>query len=315
MNKEQRISQTIKTLQEERTKILEEARVIGQQLEEQHELYRKLYPGFFSSKTAPTFVLYDRFSSFSQIQSYYSKIDCQTHPIYEYGEFDIRELAEVIKLLYSYQRQKEYQIMTFGNVEWMPGRCKLEPNLNFLIGNDRTLEDYQEYQHCFLENDSHFKFEYSDSDIQSFISLMAQENRSYQHFPENTLLPIACFPDDYIRLYCKDSAYSLWYYDELRKVQDSSFRKNINIFADADAVRSSFVHYKGIKDTLSFPIHINDSFIAKALISIAIYKKNNQKTSLSNEDYRYIFRELYGEDVDIQEEIKKDIPKTLKYVP
>lgn len=58
--------------------------------------------------------------------------------------------------------------------------------------------------------------------------------------------------------------------------------------------------------------HINDSFIAKALISIAVYKKNYQKTNLSNE---YIIYEMFHEGVDIEKEVEQDILKKLKYVP
>lgn len=60
--------------------------------------------------------------------------------------------------------------------------------------------------------------------------------------------------------------------------------------------------------------HINVSFVVKSLIIIAIYKKNHQKTSLSNEDYQYIFYEIFHEDVDIEKEVEWDIPKQLKYI-
>lgn len=193
---------------------------------------------------------------------------------------------------------------------------KLVPNLYFLVGNDKTLENYQQYQCCFLEKVRHFDFQ--SKNIQGLVGLSAEINMTYQHNPSDTLLPISCFPNEYIRLYSKDSTYGIYYNNYLKLIMDysyknSSFKKDTNIFEKNPF--QNFVHYKGIKDTLSFPIHINDSFITKILISIAIYKKNNQKTSLSNEDYRYIFHELFREDVDIQSEIKKDIPKTLKYIP
>ena len=82
----------------------------------------------------------------------------------------------------------------------------------------------------------------------------------------------------------------------------------INIFEFLTAYKLKY--YQGIKDTLSFPIHIKDSFIAKALISMAIYKKNIGQNELYNEDYEYIFKELFNEDVDISKEIEKDILKS-----
>lgn len=78
---------------------------------------------------------------------------------------------------------------------------------------------------------------------------------------------------------------------------------------------SSKYKTKGIKDAFSFQIHPSDSYIAKILISMVIYKRNNQLKDFSSEDYNHIFDVLYGESVDIIEDAKKDIPKQLRYIP
>ncbi len=65
----------------------------------------------------------------------------------------------------------------------------------------------------------------------------------------------------------------------------------------------------------SLHIHRNDSFIARILLSICIYKYNNGIVDLTSEDYNQIFETLYGEKVDIIGEVEKDFPRSLKYVP
>lgn len=62
---------------------------------------------------------------------------------------------------------------------------------------------------------------------------------------------------------------------------------------------------------LSFSLDFQDNFIAKALVSIAIYKKKINKLRLDNADYQYIFYELFKEDIDILGAVDKEIPKVL----
>jgi len=71
----------------------------------------------------------------------------------------------------------------------------------------------------------------------------------------------------------------------------------------------------GINDVLSFYLHPNDTFIAKVLISIIIYKRNNQIIELTSEDYNHIFDVLYKEKVTIKEDVEKDFPRLLEFIP
>ena len=69
----------------------------------------------------------------------------------------------------------------------------------------------------------------------------------------------------------------------------------------------------GVAGLLSFPLGIQDNFIAKTLLSIVIYKKKLNKMYLDNEDYKYIFYELFKEsNIDINAVIDKEIPKKLE---
>lgn len=311
MNKEQKISMRIKELNKERELLKDLVLEKDMLIKEQEDLYRGLYREFFLSKKSKDFVLYDRFPSFQVVRSYYSKLPVFSHPLMEYGEFDIKELAEVIKLLYSFQRQKEYKIVTSGQMEWN-GISRLDPNIYFLIGDDKTLENYLSYYQCFFEKEDSF---FSFDSLVDFTYLKADKIvNNFNHYPIDEMLKMSCHILDVFVSGSLNLETEIAYYDYLKKNYFiASFSKNTNIFKSD--VCSDFVHYKGIKDTLSMPFHINDSFVAKALISIAIYKKNHQKTSLDNEDYRYIFYEMFHEDVNIEKEVEQDIPKKLKYVP
>ncbi len=65
---------------------------------------------------------------------------------------------------------------------------------------------------------------------------------------------------------------------------------------------------------MDFDIHPLDTYIANVLISIVIYKRNNDIQELSSDDYNHIFSVLFGEKVNIVEEAQKDIPRKLIYV-
>ena len=62
---------------------------------------------------------------------------------------------------------------------------------------------------------------------------------------------------------------------------------------------------------LSFSLDLQDAFIARILFSIVLYKKKMNKFTLTNDDYKYIFYELFKEDVDVLEVVDREIPKVL----
>ena len=105
------------------------------------------------------------------------------------------------------------------------------------------------------------------------------------------------------------------YYDYLKEeYQTLKYLSQVNIFDDC--FYQKIRNYSGIEDTLSFLIHHEDDFIAKALISIAIFKKNHHKVRLTSEDYQYIFYEMFQDrSIRVEKEIERKVPKTLKYVP
>lgn len=96
------------------------------------------YSYYFDSKKNKEIVLYDEFPNMDQIYDYYKQNNFAIlHPLYEYGNFEIKELAEIIKFIYSIKYQSDYQVITTGtlteNVSMLlDGEiCDIMPNLCF----------------------------------------------------------------------------------------------------------------------------------------------------------------------------------------
>jgi hypothetical protein len=267
-----------------------------------------LYQDYFDNKKSKDLVIYNRFPSFELLELYISRIS-DKHPMNEYGTFNITELAEIIKLLYQYERQEEFNILTVGrNYEngttvYQDQVFNLIPQLFFVIGNKRTLEPYQKYNGKFINENISFEFEFSKQKM-NIIALSASR-LSFN----GKILNIECLCDTIL-----DVNNRINYFDYIGNSYDScSFSSNINIYDPY--LKGHFYRYKGLKDVLGFVLNINDTFIARILISISIYKKNNNIKELSKDDYEYIFNTIFGKSIDIYNEIEKDIPKTLEYVP
>jgi hypothetical protein len=267
------------------------------------------YVNFFLSKESKKIILYDDWPTIDTIINYYANTTWSNlHPLEEYGKFEIKELLEVIKLLYSIKRQQTYNILTTGfltesTYTVLEGTYKeLLPHLYFMIGNSQTLEPYTPYQNLFQEE--------------------VQENLLDEIYLSNwtTITPQKGTIKDTLNISCQvlhsNFKYTggIQYYDALKEEYNTvKYLSNINILDNSFYLKIR--NYKGIQDTLTFPITKEDDFIAKTLLSIVIYKKNHQKTKLTSEDYRHIFYELFKEPINIEKEIQKDIPKTLKYIP
>lgn len=259
------------------------------------------YPNFFEKRINKNFELIHEFPSKGEVQ-FYEERRYFSHPLANYGNFPIKELAELIKLLFSYQKQEEYKIVTLG------GFNDLSPSCYFLIGNDRNLTDYISFCGSYREDIENLNVPYSRK-IFDLVVLEAEQNS-----PKNTL-----------GILCEDliEQKKISFYETFLEVYNSiPFSDRFNIFHNCF---SNYSHYEGIQDTLNFLIHKDDSFLAKMLLSIAIYKKNNgliyqqnkEVNDLTDEHYQEIFRVLFGEQHfgSMQEMIDKDIPKTLRYVP
>lgn len=181
-----------------------------------------------------------------------------------------------------------------------------KPHLYLMIGNDKTLEPYSEYNGKFVNTEKLYlnisltkgqniiNIEV-DSDLHNSIGI---ECLTGHIFDKENLLN---YYNERYQQYMTFSA------SELKQIFSNNLRSSLNY--------SGGYGIKGIKDVIDFNIHPFDSYIAKVLISIIIYKRNNNIQELTNEDYNHIFDVLFGEKVDIVGDSKIDIPKRLIYVP
>lgn len=303
MTKIEKINLEIKKLQKEKISMMREYDIAIKNKEMEK---KTLYPNYFASFQKKDFVFVENFPDLEVLKAYYSSpySDNSFHPIWEYGYFNIKELIEIIRLIYSLQNQKEYQILTVGYLKKEKIKEQLvtrKPYLQFTVGEQEQLKPYQLYQNCFIADD-YVPIEYVKKANQ--ISL----------FPKYALddtLKIQCNCPKFLR---NDPGinYCDWIEDE--EIQCSvQYSDQINIFDKR--VYQKFANYEGMNDTISFPIDKDDTFLAEILIGIAIYKKNRKVHDLTNDDYRYIFQKIFREySVDVAKGVEKNIPKTLKYV-
>ena len=295
-----KIQEKIRILENEKRMIQEnyekELRKRNLEIKNLYEKKCNLYPEYFESKRNLDFVLYQKFPSKLVVSAYDGEYD-REHPLYDYGYFEVKELVMLIRYLYSFWKQKEYRVITFGFLN--VGKF-FEPEICFLIGDDKRINSYFAFKDCFLENKKVL-----DWDLRTIMpnrmAVMASSSINSYH-------ELGIWLDSEIHFYDESGFY--YYHPMKEKYACHCFSNYKNIFNDC----INWKNYEGIKDTLSFSMHLQDSFIAKVLISIVIYKKNHRKIDLSNEDYQHIFYQLFGEDsIDIKNSVEKEIPKILKY--
>lgn len=323
-----------KRLQKEKEQIgkqMEKIKALQEQLKteitQKEQAQRNCYWEFFANKRNREFVLYDRYQSRTELE-YYCELNKQ-FPLYDWGEFNVKELAEVIKQLYSFERQKEYDILTIGFVEDKTDTGRgwetryLIPHLYFLVGANHFLKPFQEYNQKFMNEDcKEIKYALKDLNEKEAVSIPLK-----RVWYKDKVLPLECLTNhfydqkgvinyvDYVKQYriLRNREY------ELLESTTCSFSKNKQIFREnlrqINFTPKYYDSYQGIKDVLSFNLDLFDSFIAKVLVSICIYKRNNGITELTSDDYNHIFENLYGEKVDIIGLAEKDITRSLTYVP
>lgn len=272
----------------------------------------KAYQDFYTCKRNKEFILYENFPNLNALDIYLRRIS-DKFPLHDYGNLNIKELAEMIKHLYQFKTGKEYNIFTMGATE-LDGSpvyggqvFSSKPHLCFMIGNNKTLEPFQEYNGKFVNSDKLYHRIYLAAKGQNIINIEADEA-----YPNS--MNIECLTHHIF-----DKPGALNYFNECYNQYmtfDLSLKKQIfsnNLLSSLNY--SGGYKMKGIKDVIDFNIHPFDTYIAKVLISTIIYKRNNGIEELSKEDYNHIFNTLFGEKVDIVEASKKDIPKQLTYVP
>lgn len=298
-----------KNQSEEAKKLIEKAK---QQCDLKYGEIAKAYQDFYTRKTNKEFVLCNDFPSLDALKMYSYRIS-NNFPLHEYGILNVKELAEIIKHLYQFKTGKEYQIFTIGTVE-LEGEpvyggqvFSSKPHLYLMVGNNKALEPYGEYNGKFVNSNKLYLNIFLNARGRNIINIEA--DRDYHNS-----IGIECLTGHIF-----DESGLLNYYNECYQ-QYTTFKVSENKQIFSEYLQSSLNYsggykMKGIKDVMGFNIHPFDTYIAKVLISIIIYKRNNNIQELSNEDYNHIFGVLFGEKVDIVRDSKIDIPKRLIYIP
>lgn len=305
MNEFEKLDKEIENIKNKKRKLEEQIEKYNLDIREKQNQQADYYRDFFKNDNKE-FILYDEFPGLEELKLYTKKYGWH-FPIS--GTLNAKEVAELIKQFYQYERQKEYNILTIGVNQLDNSKehgmifSKIIPHIYFLIGTNKTLEPFYVFNGCYINDEEKQKIWYklhyaSDKDLIS-ISLI-------EDYYDNSL-DISCMTNSV------DKKGRINYYDYLTSEYDScSFGKNIDIFSKLNHITYNST---GVKDLISFDIAEADSFIANLLISICIYKNNNQIKELTTDDYNHIFDVLYREKVDIIGNMQKDIPKNLKYIP
>lgn len=271
------------------------------------------YKKYFDNKRNTEFVLYNRFPSEEVLKLYLTKIN-EKFPLYEFGNIDGKELAELIKHCYQFQRGSEYDILTIGVNEieriseygWES--WTVIPHLYFMIGNDKTLASYREYDGQYVNEDRLQSSIHLNDREKDFICIELDSDWN------NPKIDIECLTGNNADRQGRINYFNL----ALRKYCNHDFGSLKNIYTDKlwhKVGSKGRFGYNGIKDVLDFNVHIFDTFLARILVSVSIYKRNNRIEKLTEEDYNHIFDVLYGEKVDIIKQAEIDVPKKLIYVP
>ena len=270
------------------------------------------YRNFFINKNNKKFVLIDSYPSIEALDIYITR--SKLFPLHFDAELSVTELSEIIKYLYQFKRQKEYQILTIGATERV---CESEyigkfytaqPHLFFLIGNDKTLAPFNEYNGKYSNVEYAYKEIFSKAKGKDLIGIEA--DRTWDLFGNR--LDIDCYTQT--QFDSKEPAIN--YYDfEAGRYRTFMLSSTKNIFSTDIKRNLACSKRTGIRDVFDFKIDYDDTFIAKVLISIIIYKRNNCIKELGVEDYNHIFKVLFNEEANILDDIEKDIPKHLVYKP
>lgn len=277
------------------------------------------YKAWFDNKRNTEFVLYEKYPSMNALTYYSSRYG--RFPLYDYGRLNVKELAEIIRHLYQFITNQEFNILTIGSIEDLD---RVTPHVRFVIGNNKTLASYQQFNGTF-SYDPFLDYKLSsEREEQSLISIDLENLGGYDKTSKAVDLECLTQDQDSFNIanydpFDRDKKGYINYIDETQYLYKRKFTKmglEKQIFS-SEVVRTSIYinRQKFINNVLDFAVHPNDTFITKVLISIIIYKRNNGIEELTEEDYNHIFDVLFKEKVTIKKDAEEDFPRTLKYVP
>jgi len=310
MDKITRLTKEIELYSKELQQIEQRIEELKKKKKSNNEAIAEAYKEFYDSKTSKEFILYERFPSVQALEIYISRN--RLFPLYNFGELNAKELAEIIKHIYQFKTGEEHKILTLGVSEMncdpvYGGECFwVKPHLYFMIGNEKTLSPFEQYDGQFVNDNKLHSHVYLYAKGKGLINIELD-----REWIDSRTMNIQCFTGEQF-----DQPGMINYYD-IAKPQYDVFNVSPykNVFSYHIRTKLNSSSSSGIKDVFDFNIHHMDTYIAKILISIIIYKRNNNIKELCEDDYNHIFGVLFGEKVDILGDVEKDFVKNMIYVP
>lgn len=288
-----------------------EANVIHkQQIAEVKKILAKKYEDFYLERRNGDFVLYDEFPGAYSLLSY-CELESHEHPLYQYAYFDVEELSYLIKRLYETRRVGEYEIITVGNTKdrktlLLNELKEVNPELFIFIGEEKELRDFKKYKNKFINKNLGIT--------------------NYEPMKDLSIIPLDSEPGYMKRLnliteFKNKERYvlkpELHYYNRLVNTYiTKSFSSQINIFNLVQAIGNEDpLRYGNLSSILAIKVDGTDDFIAKALVSIVMYKYDNRTHDLEKKDYDKITKTLFDKKENIKDKAPKTYVKKLRYVP
>lgn len=288
-----------------------EANVIHrQQIAAAKKILAKKYEEFYLERRNGDFVLYDEFPSAYSLLSY-CELESHEHPLHEYAYFDVEELSYLIKRLYETNREGQYEIITVGNTKdrktvFLNELKEINPELFIFIGEEKELRDFKKYRNKFINKNLGIANYESTRDL-CIIPLDSEPG----YMKRLNLMTEFKNKEKYV---LKEN---LHYYNRLVNTYlTKTFSSQINIFNLVQAIGNEDpVRYGNLSSILALKLDGADNFIAKALVSIVMYKYDNKTHDLDKNDYDKITKTLFEKKENLKDKASKTYVKKLRYVP
>ncbi len=219
------------------------------------------------------------------------------HPLYEFSNYNVYYLMEMLKKVYEAHREGGYDAILFGHINEEGGNdyafewTNYVPELYMLIGKEKFIKKYKHLDQSFLQKD---------------ISNLIFDFPRYKGVKDCLLIPINK-PDimkkqEEIR---DRLTINVDYFNKEHRFEHHE-HFSLNQYTIAKNINS----FNKIKTGLSFELSPKDFFIRNFLFSLSYYRKNNDLSRvLTKEELSNLFTSLYGETINLEE---KD--RTLKRV-
>ncbi len=240
-------------------------------------------------------------------------------PYYSGGNFDVKELAEMIKQIYQFEKNEEYEILVMGLLDQQieikhkdilhkEEKIVVVPKLYVLVGKKKLISRFEEFNGHFITSNQFASIRSIVENAHGKDLVILSINKTEKL---NEALDLECVTGS-----IEDKQGYMNYFDSVENMHCSCLFNKYQqiIISDLSQLKiNGRHHFRYNKDLLNFEVYQDDRFIGDILTSICIYKKSNKLWNLTSDDYNHIFETLYKKSVDIINLAQRDFPKSLEY--